>query len=219
MSVFKRTTLTTLVAAALGAGAMARYPGGTAHDRSSVGYSLSRNFLSDLGMTVAYNGAPNRLGSALFVASLLLLVVGLGASVWTIVAVLRRERASRQWAMLAGMLMLLACVAFAGVAVTPENRVMAVHVAFTFWGWRFVALVGALMTVASFRSTLFRRQATVAWLATTIVLAAYAAMLDWGPRLDTPAGFATQVIAQKVATCVIMIGLIYVAREADRARV
>jgi len=45
-----------VLAALLGFGAMVRYPGGDPLASSAMRYSLTRNFLSDLGMTVGYNG-------------------------------------------------------------------------------------------------------------------------------------------------------------------
>jgi hypothetical membrane protein len=216
-SVFKRAAVTAVIATALALGAMARYPGGTPRDHTTTGYSFTGNFLSDLGMTVTYGGASNKLGAALFVTSLLLLVVGLGSSLATIVHLLARERASRRWASLAALFGLGACVAFAGVAVTPENHVMAIHVAFTFWAWRVVTIVAVLMAVASFRSTRFRRRATIAWSVVAALLGVYTGLLDWGPDVGTPDGLTTHVIAQKLATCVVVLGLLYVAREGDRA--
>jgi hypothetical membrane protein len=50
----RRAQWTVTAAAAIAVGAALRYPGGTALDATTPGYSLSRNFLSDLGMTVAY---------------------------------------------------------------------------------------------------------------------------------------------------------------------
>ena len=64
-ALFVRSRLAALVALILGAGAMARYPGGTPLDHTTERYSFSRNFLSDLGMTVAYDGRANLLGAAL----------------------------------------------------------------------------------------------------------------------------------------------------------
>src|SRR3569833_1767304 len=88
-------------------GAMLRYPGGTALDATTSGYSLSHNFLSDLGMTVAYNHEPNRLGAAVFVVSLLLLVVGLGSVAAVIARFLAIDAASRRWVRVAGVALLM----------------------------------------------------------------------------------------------------------------
>ena len=57
-SVFARAQWS-VAAATLAAGiAMLLYPGGTARDRDTVAYSVTRNFLRDLGMTVAWDGRP-----------------------------------------------------------------------------------------------------------------------------------------------------------------
>jgi hypothetical protein len=81
-----------------------------------------------------------------------------------------------------------ACIAFTGVAVTPENRVMAVHTTFALGPW---------LVVATF-------------------LAGYAALLSWGPSVTTVDGLVVQVVAQKLATVVLIGGLLFASREVDR---
>ena len=46
--------------------AMLSYPGGTYLDDAAVGYSFTRNFLSDLGRTLSYPGEVNFLSAQLF---------------------------------------------------------------------------------------------------------------------------------------------------------
>ena len=118
----RRAQWTVVVATAIAVGAMLRYPGGTPLDATTLGYSFAHNFLSDLGMTVAYNHEPNRVGATLFAVSLLLLVIGLGSVVVVIARFLAVDAASRRWARLSAVALLAVCVSFAGVAVTPENR-------------------------------------------------------------------------------------------------
>jgi hypothetical membrane protein len=216
-TIFSRAAWTVGVASVLAVGAGVRYPGGTLLDTSVDRYSMSLNFLSDLGMTAAYDGEPNRLGASLFVASLLLLVVGLGQCLVAIVR-LHGTAIARRWARVAGVCGLLACVAFTGVAVTPENRVMSVHLSFTRWGWRFVPLAAGFMAFASRHAPQFRLRAARTWLLVTILLAAYAALLEWGPGLDSLDGLRTQVLAQKAAAVVLTSALLVLAREADRVR-
>lgn len=116
-------------------------------------------------MTVAYNGRPNQFGASLFVASLLLLVVGLGSGLAAIIRLLWAEPASRRWARGAAAFGVFGCAALAGVAVTPENRVMAIHVTLTVWAWRLVPLVAALMALATLQSPLFRRRMALLYVA------------------------------------------------------
>ena len=214
----RRVRWTVALALALAVGAMLRYPGGTPLDASTEDYSMSRNFLSDLGMTVAYNHQPNELGARFFVVSLFLLILGLGSGLAAMIRLHWADPASRRWARAAAACGLFACAAFAGVAVTPENRVMAIHVGFTVWAWRLVPLVAALMAAASLQTPLLRRRVALVWSLLALVLAGYAALLAWGPRVASADGLRAQVIAQKAATVLLALALIYLAHETDRAR-
>src|SRR5438045_8307484 len=102
--------------------AIVRYPGGTMLDHSTPGYSFFRNFLSDLGMTVAHDGQPNALGASLFILSLCIVVVGVGGCLVGLVRLYAGSPRSRTFALAAGVIGLLVCASFIGVAVTPEDR-------------------------------------------------------------------------------------------------
>jgi hypothetical membrane protein len=196
---------------------MLRYPGGTGLDATTNGYSLSHNFLSDLGMTVAYNHEPNRLGAFLFVASLLLLVTGLGGVVVIIAKFLAVDPKSRRWAQFALITLLLSCIAFVGVAATPENLSMPLHISFTFWGWRIVPVVALFLGFASRQNAKLGPRAAIAFFATALLLGAYAAVLDWGPSVTEPHGLVVQVIAQKVASVIVIATLLIAVDAIDRA--
>jgi len=62
-TVFARGRWIVGIAVVLAIVSMLLYPGGTTLDPSPRGYSRWQNFLSDLGMTVAYDHRPNRLGA------------------------------------------------------------------------------------------------------------------------------------------------------------
>lgn len=216
-SLTARTRWTVGVAFALSVGAMIRYPGGTPLDPTTSGYSLSENFLSDLGMTVAYDHRPNRLGAGLFVLSLLLLVVGLGHALVQIAHRLSEHSAARRWAGAAVLCGVFVCVAFAGVAVTPENRDMSVHASLALWAFRSMPAVAGFLAVASFRSPGLRPRLGTAWVVTALLLAGYAVFLDWGPSATSAHGLVAQVIAQKVAAVVVLASMLFASQEVDRA--
>ena len=193
-----------VVAALLGLGAMVRYPGGDPIDRSAARYALTRNFLSDLGMTVAYNGDSNRIGAALFATSLLLLV----GSILIILAELVRRFAStasaRMFARAAALVGLMTAVAFIVVAFTPEDQLMAVHVQATMLAFRIVPVAAALLAAAAWSDGERQRRSAVVLSGLTTVLALYAAFLAWGPSTVSLAGLQTNVIAQKVVAIVLV---------------
>lgn len=186
------------VAATLAVIAMVQYPGGTFRDHSTHGYSLSHNFLSDLGATVAHNGQPNGVGTVLFITSLTLLVFGLGGCLIALIRLYSRMPASRPWALAAGAVALVVCASFIGVAVTPENRVLSLHILFTKLAFRAFPLATLLMAFASRADPGTPKRVTAAWIVLTVILAAYVVILDWGPSTRTPSGLVVQVVAQKV---------------------
>ena len=197
-------------------GAVVLYPGGTLRDRSTRGYSLVGNFLSDLGMTVAHNGRSNRLGSVLFVLALCVVVLGLGAALLEIVRIYSKSPSARRYARMASVVGLLVCTAFIGVAFTPENTALGLHVQFTFFAFRVFPLLTFLLAMASFKTSVLPKSVGVGWALLSIVLAAYAVILTWGPTVATAGGLTTQVIAQKVVAITATGFFFYVCVTADR---
>ena len=204
------------VAGILAVVAMLRYPGGTFRDHATHGYSLSHNFLSDLGMTVAHNGQPNGVGTVLFVVSLTTLVVAMGGCLVGLVRLYARVPESRTLALAAGAVGLVVCASFIGVAVTPENRMLSLHITFTRLAFRAFPLVALLMALASRADQVVPRRVTIGWVALAVVLAAYVVMLDFGPSTRTPSGLVAQVVAQKIVTVAAVIGIVFQSCEADR---
>jgi len=204
-TVFTRAPWAVAAATLAGGVAMLLYPGGTPRDPSTPGYTLTRNFLSDLGMTVAYDGQPNRIGSALFIASIGLLVVGIGGALVGFVRLYATAPRARAFALLAGALGLLDCVAFIGVALAPENSALPLHNAFTLAAFRILPVVALLLTLAAYATPGMAHGVVSWWAALTGVLAAYVVVLQGGPWTATMSGFVAQVIAQKAVAIIIML--------------
>lgn len=190
------------------------YPGGTPLDATTTGYSLSRNFLSDLGRTVAYNGRPNQLGAFLFTLSLGVLVVGFALLLVRLPRLI--SKAGRGWARAAVVVGVLVSVAFAGVAVTPENRFWLAHVFLSCWGFRLFPLVPAFLAVATLKDRQFTRLAGLMWVLVAGVLCGYAVIREMGPQPDTLQGLELQVVAQKLVALALALFLVYQSYRAER---
>ena len=104
------------------------------------------------------------------------------------------------------------------MAVTPENRVIALHVAFTVWAWRLVPVVAAILGFSAIKAGPSHRRAGITWLVTAVLLACYAGALTWGVEITDPRTLAAYVIAQKVATLILTGAFLSIAADADRAR-
>ena len=219
-AVFRRVPWAAGIATVLTVVAGLRYPGGTFQDHSTRGYLFFQNFLSDLGMTVAHNGEANQLGALLFVIALLVLVAALGASLVGFVRLHSATPESRPFARLAGLVGLFVCLCFAGVALTPENRLLGLHIFFTKAAWRLFVLVPLFLFVASLGSHDIPRGIRWAWLFLTVMLAAYVGVLDvFGPRVSEPGGLVTQVTAQKIIAITAILTFVYLSVVAERRMV
>jgi hypothetical protein len=214
---FGRARWSAIIATGLTLIAIARYPGGTLLDHSTTGYSPFQNFLSDLGMITAHRGEPNRLGAALFTASLVLLVLGFGGALIAFVRTYSESSRQRRFARAAAAVGLVVCASFVGVAFTPEDRLLGLHVTFTLFAFRVFPLASLLMFFASLESTVLPRRMAIGWALLTVVLACYVIVLGWGPGLSTLRGLTTQVAAQKIVAIISLSVLLYLSTEADRA--
>ena len=203
-----------VIAALLGLGAMVRYPGGDPIDRSAARYALTRNFLSDLGMTVAYNGESNRMGAALFATSLLLLVGSILIILAELVGRFASTASARMFARAAALVGLMTAVAFIVVAFTPEDQRMAVHVQATMLAFRIIPVAAALLAAAAWSDGGRQRRSAVVLSGLTTVLAFYAAFLDWGLSTGSLAGLQANVIAQKVVAIVLIAVLLSLGSSA-----
>lgn len=215
MTLFARGRQATLIATALALLAMLSYPGGTLLDHSTHRYHLFQNFLSDLGMTVAYDGRANGIGALLFVASLTTLVFGLGGALLGFVRLYTSSRA-RPFVRAAMTLGVIVALSFLGVAVTPENRVLDLHVRLTFFAFRVFPLVPLLLAIASRRDARIPKRLTTGWIVLTVVLSVYVVVLGWGPDLTTVGGLTTQVVSQKLVAFLAISILFVQSLEADR---
>ena len=196
--------------------AMFLYPGGTARDHATVGYSLTHNYLSDLGMTVAWDGRPNRIGAALFVTSLVLLVVGMGGALAGFVRLYASNARGRRFAYAAAIAGALDCACFIGVALTPEDRAMPLHVAFTLAAFRILPVVALLITLAARATPGVPRRTAAVWGGLALVLFAYAASLQGGAWAATAMGYVAQVVAQKVVAIVMVSVVVWQSHVAMR---
>ncbi len=188
--------------------AMLVYPGGAVFHGDSGHYLFLHNFFSDLGATVTPAGRSNLVSCFLFSFALASVGVALVLASRNWVVVYRHDRAARVAGLLSQLFVTFAGLGFVGVALTPWNLLLAAHnhcvqVAFTFLLLAQVCLV-ALQVANRWAVSLIALNAVY-----VLFLVTYVWILLHGPTLETEAGVAFQVVAQKaiVYLSVINVGL------------
>jgi len=195
---------------------MSLYPGGTYRDRDSVGYLFFSNFLSDLGMPRSWGGHANPWGALLFVSGEVLLAIGLVAFFVGIVRLSSAVRPARIWGRLAGLVGIIVALALVAAGFTPANRVLSLHMEAALIAFRGAAVATAFLAVATAQDRRFPRRSMAVAMVIAVVLAGYAAVIEWGPRISNGDGLRFQVTAQKIMVVVAMAGIAYLSSVAER---
>ncbi|MDG1986398.1 MAG: hypothetical protein P8J18_00335 [Halieaceae bacterium] len=131
--------------------AMLLYPGGNIHDSSQVGYSLSSNFLSDLGTYAAYSGEVNFFSSLFFNTAML--AFSLVAISFFYTPMLFRSRSlDFRIALLGSACMVIGFLFFCTVGLTPADLYLDAHIFVAINAPRWLAIGGILYWIVLYRS-------------------------------------------------------------------
>ncbi|MEO6912490.1 MAG: hypothetical protein ABI182_00540 [Candidatus Baltobacteraceae bacterium] len=178
--------------------AMLLYPGGRVGDRESLGYSFFSNFFSDLGQTSTYGGHANYPSLVLFCLALTATGIAVGVFFIAFSALFAGTSWPRRISIAAATFGVIAGVCFIGVAATPWNLYLQAHNEFVLWAFRMFLLAVICSGVACLLSPQLPRSFAYVYGAFAILLAAYIALLTFGPAPGTPVGAIVQATAQKI---------------------
>ncbi len=178
--------------------AMWVYPGGSAANPRSLGYSFFGNFFSDLGLTVTRTGHSNWPSLILFVTALT--IAGLGLIVFFVAApqFFWRTCPRRVTSLLGSFFGILSGLSFVGIAWSPANVERLWHIRFVMWAFEGFLVAAAFYVLAMFLNPAYPRRLMAVYLAFTVLLGAYVYLLTAGPGTGNPRGLAIQIAAQKV---------------------
>jgi len=175
------------------------YPGSTHQDNTTLGYSLTHNFLSDLGRTIVYSGEHNFLSSTLFVMGTTLACIGLIAYFLVMPAIVNRERLSQFFAQLGSLAGMICGLAFMGVGFTPHNYYPDAHIFAVKLGFQLFLAVMLFHSMAIMKNEVGLRKKSV-WIYAVFmtILCYYIYLLNWGPPIKEGNGLVIHVIWQKI---------------------
>ena len=111
------------------------YPGGNIHDPLQVGYSVSHNFLSDLGGYKSHSGLPNLISFLIFNFSMVLFTL-IGISFLFIPKLFRDDNLSFTISIIGSAFLFFGTFFFAGVGFTPYDLYLNEHVFFALNAFR-----------------------------------------------------------------------------------
>ena len=103
------------------------YPGGNHIELDQVGYSLHKNFLSELGFHKTMSGDLNFFSSFFWNTAMYMLLLQ-GVAFLFIPSLFRKNKYSFAFACLGTLFMFPACIFFVGVALTPGDIFFDAHI-------------------------------------------------------------------------------------------
>ena len=107
--------------------AMMLFPGGNHLDGSQVGYSFTKNFISELGRFKSMSGDVNYFSSFIFLSTCCLNIF-LGISFLIIPKLFNDNKLSYGLALIGGLFIFIGCLFFAAVGFTPEDLYFQKHI-------------------------------------------------------------------------------------------
>ena len=178
--------------------AMFMYPGGTLIDKTTIGYSFSNNFFSELGMTQFYSGQPNYGPFLLFVVALS--GAGLGMIVFFIAYApfFTRSIIDRLLAWLGTLVGITSGMCFIGVALTPADANRSLHANYVLWAFQTFFIAVLLYLPPLFRERRHPKPSASVFGVFAFLLAAYVLLINFGPAANTPEGLTIQATGQKI---------------------
>lgn len=178
--------------------AMLLYPGSTADDPTTQGYTFTQNFFSDLGMTETYSGQANVLSAVLFFVALTAAGLGIIAYFLAFPHFFRNRRLSHYLSLGGSLFGVVTGFGYIGVAFTPANLLLDPHVAFVYLAFVAFFIAALFYTLAIFTNPTYPKTLALIFLAFTFALASYILLIFTGPDLDTLQGLTLQATAQKL---------------------
>jgi len=195
---FQFIAIACLLFVVLTALAMFFYPGGTAVDPTSPGYSFLTNFFSDLGRTQSRSGATNLISLVLFVTALTGAGVGLILFFLLFPPFFKRTPFEHLISWLGSIAGITAGVCFIAVAWIPANLNSAVHTQLVYFAFEAFTGAALLYLPVMLRDRRYPKRYAFVFFLFAVLLVGYLYLLFFGPSPRTPEGLLIQAIGQKI---------------------
>ena len=184
--------------------AMLSYPGGTFLDDATTGYSFTRNFLSDLGRTLSYDGEVNFLSSQLFNMTLILSGVVFAIFYLHLRKIFTADN-QRTLALIGSFFGVLGGLSLAGVGLTPADLYLDLHMICATWLFRFFFVASLCYSMVIFLHSQFENKYAMGYLLFTLSILFYILISELGPSpKEVSWALTLQVVSQKMILLILM---------------
>tara|TARA_B100000579_G_C22817946_1_gene848963 strand:- start:139 stop:864 length:726 start_codon:yes stop_codon:yes gene_type:complete len=186
------------------------YPGGTIHNPDSANYQLAHNFFSDLGRAVAHNGLQNFHASFIFNLTLLLIGTTFCIFYFAMSSLFKDTKLNLILSNLGAIFGLLAGLSFIGVALTPSDLNLGLHVFFANSIFRMALATSLCFGVVIIRTSVIPSKYAVGYFLFSVALIIYIGVGEYGPSArESEIAMVFQVVAQKVIVLIFLLSVVY----------
>ena len=186
------------------------YPGGNIHDPLQIGYSISHNFLSDLGGYKSQSGLPNFISFLIFNFSMILFTL-IGISFLFIPKLFKEDIISFIISIIGSAFLFFGTLFFAGVGLTPYDLYLDEHIFFAINAFRLLVPGLILYFFVLIRSSVSKKYAVMIFclLFFTFLYVVYQILSD--SPLTSIEQMVEQAIIQKIITLVNIICMFFLS--------
>ena len=190
--------------------AMFFYPGGNIHDPSQIGYSISHNFLSDLGGYKSHSGLPNLISFLIFNFSMTLFTL-IGISFLFIPKLFKEDIITFIISIIGSVFLFFGTIFFAGVGLTPYDLYLDEHIFFAINAFRLLVPGLVLYFFVLIRSTVSKKYSIMIFclLFFTFLYVVYQIISD--SPLTSIEQMIEQAIIQKIITLVNIVCMFFLS--------
>ena len=186
------------------------YPGGNIHDPLQIGYSISHNFLSDLGGYKSQSGLPNFISFLIFNFSMILFTL-IGISFLFIPTLFKEDIISFIISIIGSAFLFFGTLFFAGVGLTPYDLYLDEHIFFAINAFRLLVPGLVLYFFVLTRSSVSKKYSVMIFclLFFTFLYVVYQILSD--SPLTSIEQMVEQAIIQKIITLVNIICMFFLS--------
>ena len=186
------------------------YPGGNIHDPLQVGYSISHNFLSDLGGYKSHSGLPNLISFLIFNFSMVLFTL-IGISFLFIPKLFRDYILSFTISIIGSAFLFFGTFFFAGVGFTPYDLYLNEHVFFALNAFRLLVPGLVLYFFVLVRSNVSKKYSLMIFILLFFTLSYVVYQIVSDSPLTSVEQMVEQAIIQKIITFVNIICMFFLS--------